>query len=130
MSGHARSSPSGGGGFSMEAGNRVLDDYVARVTGAEPAQGVLPAVGVGRRRPLRRALLPAVPRAAASRRTSRCSGATAAAWTATSRAHLLSQDLIYVGGGSVTLACSACGGRTGIDDVLREAWRGRRRCAG
>ena len=50
----------GGGGFSMEAGNPLLDDYVLGLTGAARPEGVLPADGVGRRRPLHRALLPAL----------------------------------------------------------------------
>src|SRR3954463_7953145 len=60
----------GGGGFSMEAGNPLLDDYVLSLTGAErprvcflptasrAPEVLFPADPIGRRRPLRRALLP------------------------------------------------------------------------
>ena len=50
----------GGGGFSMEAGNPLLDDYVLRLTGGRAPARLLRAHGLGRRRPLRRALLPHV----------------------------------------------------------------------
>ena len=69
----------GGGGFSMEAGNPLLDDYVLVAHRRRAPAGLLPALGQRRRGPLHRALLPRVRRrAAASRRTSRCSAATTA----------------------------------------------------
>ena len=71
----------GGGGFSMESGNPLLDDYVLGLArpAARAAAGLLPAHGQRRRRPLHRPLLPRLlRRASASRRTSRCSAATAA----------------------------------------------------
>ena len=75
----------GGGGFSMEAGNPLLGRLRARAGrggGPRPAEGLLPADRLRRRRPLHRPLLPPLRRrAAASRRTSRCSGATAAPTT-------------------------------------------------
>ena len=62
----------------MEAGNPLLDDYVLGLAGRERPEGLLPAVGERRRRPLHRALLPRTSRpSAASRRTSRCSAASA-----------------------------------------------------
>jgi dipeptidase E len=65
----------GGGGFSMESGNPLLDDYVlGREQGPEDL-----------------------------------------------RAHLLSQDLIYVGGGSV-ISLLGVWRAHGIDQILREAW--------
>ena len=55
----ARSSRSAAAGFSMEAGNPLLDDYVlgARARASAPA-GLLPAHRERRRRPLHRPLLP------------------------------------------------------------------------
>ena len=50
----------GGGGFSMEAGNPLLDDYVLGLTRRRAPEGLLPAHRLGRRRPLHRALLPRV----------------------------------------------------------------------
>ena len=87
----------------MEAGNPLLDDYVLRLTGARAPAGLLPADRLRRRRPLRRALLPrlrgrrlrAQPRLAVPPRPG------AGASTGDLAAHLLAQDLIYVGGGSV-----------------------------
>ena len=52
----------GGGGFSMESGNPLLDDYVLGLCGAGAAAGLLPALGQRRRRPLRGPLLPRLPR--------------------------------------------------------------------
>ena len=50
----------GGGGFSMEAGNPLLDDYVLGLDRRRAAEGLLRPDRLGRRRPLRRALLPRV----------------------------------------------------------------------
>ena len=35
----------GGGGFSMESGNPLLDEFVLELTGQGAAEGLLPAVG-------------------------------------------------------------------------------------
>ena len=51
----------GGGGFSMEWGNPLLDDHVLSLTGVPHPQGVLPADRERRRRSLRRPLLPGLP---------------------------------------------------------------------
>ena len=54
----------GGGGFSMEAGNPLLDDYVLGLAAAarrRAAEGLLPPDRLGRRRPLHRPLLPPLP---------------------------------------------------------------------
>jgi dipeptidase E len=75
----------GGGGFSMESGNPLLDDYVLSLSRSErPRVYCLP--------------------------------------TASGDAdhHLLSQDLIYVGGGSVVSLLGAWRAH-GIDAILREA---------
>ena len=109
----------GGGGFSMESGNPLLDDYVLALTGsARPRVCFLPtasgdadhyivrfyrAFGADRCEAVPH--LPVPPRAGARRH----------------REHLLSQDLIYVGGGSV-ISLLGVWRAHGIDEILREAW--------
>src|SRR4029079_16593992 len=111
----------GGGGFSMEAGNPLLDDYVlglARARRARPRVCFLPpasgdadhyvvrfyrAFGGGDCEPSHVSLF------------RRDRGA------ADLREHLLSQDLIYVGGGSV-ISLLGTWRAHGIDAILAEAW--------
>jgi dipeptidase E len=111
----------GGGGFSMEAGNVLLDDHALALTGVEcPRVCFLPtasgdadhyivrfyrAFPAGRCRPSHISLF------------RRDGGATDLA------GHLLAQDLVYVGGGSVI---SLLGTWTahGVDAMLRCAWEG------
>src|ERR1044071_699654 len=110
----------GGGGFSMEAGNALLDDHALALTGVEcPQVCFLPtasgdadhyivrfyrAFPANRCRPSHISLF------------RRDGGATDLA------AHLLQQDLIYVGGGSLI---SLLGTWTahGIDGMLHAAWQ-------
>jgi dipeptidase E len=110
----------GGGGFSMEAGNALLDDHALALTGVEcPKVCFLPtasgdadhyivrfyrAFAAGRCQPSHVSLF---------RRDGGAGGDLAA--------HLLTQDLIYVGGGSLI---SLLGTWTahGIDLMLRAAW--------
>lgn len=117
----------GGGGFSMEAGNRLLDDYVldlacAGAAGGRPRVCFLPTasgdadhyicrfyrhfpaarydtshVSLFRRE---RGVLPELRDV---------------------REHLLAQDLLYVGGGSVVSLLGVWGAH-GLDGMLREAW--------
>jgi dipeptidase E len=86
----------GGGGFTMEPGNPALDDYVRTLAPArEPRICLLPtAVSLFRLgdRP--------VPL----------------------REHLLAQDVIYVGGGSM-VNLLALWRAHGLDEILREAWQ-------
>jgi dipeptidase E len=112
----------GGGGFSMEAGNPLLDDYVLGLTGAErPKVCFLPtasgdadhyivrfyrAFSADRCEPSHLSLF---------RRERGCHGRTFAQ-------HLLDQDVIYVGGGSVLSLLGAWRAH-GLDAVLRKAWR-------
>ncbi len=119
----------GGGGFSMEPDNSLLDDYVLSLTGAAAPARLLPADGLRRRRPLRRALLPPLRRRTATPATSRCSGATRApaASRTTSPAHLLAQDLIYVGGGNVVSMLGAWRAH-GLDDVAAPGVAARASC--
>ena len=109
----------GGGGFSMEAGNALLDDHALALTGVEcPKVCFLPtasgdadhyivrfyrAFPAGRCQPSHISLF------------RRDGGATDLA------AHLGDQDLVYVGGGSVI---SLLGTWTahGVDGMLRAAW--------
>jgi peptidase E len=109
----------GGGGFSMEAGNPLLDDYVLSLTGEErPKVCFLPTasgdadhyiVRFYRAFPGTRC----VPSHLSLFRRER--GAEDI------RAHLLDQDLIYVGGGSV-LSMLGVWRAHGVDSILRECW--------
>jgi dipeptidase E len=112
----------GGGGFSMEAGNPLLDEYVLGLTGVErPKVCFLPsasgdadhyivrfyrAFSTGRCEPSHVSLF------------RRDKGGGLGVDIAT---HLLSQDLIYVGGGSV-LSLLGVWRAHGLDDTLRQCW--------
>jgi len=110
----------GGGGFSMEWGNPLLDDHVLSLTGvARPRVCFLPtasgdadhyvvrfyrAFGADRCEPSHISLF--------RRETG----------VGDPRAHLLAQDLIYVGGGSLVSLMGTWRAH-GVDDALYEAWR-------
>jgi peptidase E len=114
----------GGGGFSMEPGNPLLDDYVVGLTGRErPRVCFVPtasgdadhyivrfyrAFGAGRCEPSHVSLF----------RRDRGVGAVEGELGA----HLLSQDLVYVGGGSVISMLGAWRAH-GLHEVLADAWR-------
>ena len=108
----------GGGGFSMESGNPLLDDYVMGLTRvARPKVCFLPTASgdadhylvrfysafARARQAVAHLVLP--PRAR----------------PADVRAHLLAQDVIYVGGGSL-LSLLGVWRAHGVDEILREAW--------
>jgi dipeptidase E len=109
----------GGGGFSMEAGNALLDEHALALTGAEcPRVCFLPtasgdadhyivrfyrAFPAGRCRPSHISLF------------RRDGGASDLA------AHLQDQDLVYVGGGSVVSLLGTWAAH-GVDHMLRAAW--------
>jgi peptidase E len=113
----------GGGGFSMEAGNALLDEYVLGLTNvARPKVCFLPSASgdadhyivrfyrafpAGRCEPSHVSLF------------RRDKGAGLGCDVAE---HLLAQDLIYVGGGSV-MSLLGVWRAHGLDDVLRQAWR-------
>ncbi|HWT24180.1 MAG TPA: peptidase E [Solirubrobacteraceae bacterium] len=112
----------GGGGFSMEAGNPLLDDYVLGL-----------AAAAGRDRP-RVCFLPTasgdadhyVVRFYRHFPASRCDPSHVSLFrrdrgVADVRAHLLEQDLVYVGGGSV-ISLLGVWRAHGVDLALREAW--------
>lgn len=109
----------GGGGFSMEAGNALLDEHALALTGSDcPRVCFLPtasgdadhyvvrfyrAFPAGRCQPSHISLF------------RRDGGAADLA------AHLLAQDLVYVGGGSVVSLLGTWRAH-GIDAILRGAW--------
>ena len=114
----------GGGGFSMEAGNPLLDDYVLGLARRErPRVCFVPtASGDADHYIVRfyRAFSPAVcePSHLSLFRRDRGAGTV----EGDLEAHLLSQDVIYVGGGSVISLLGAWRAH-GIDEILQRAWR-------
>jgi peptidase E len=109
----------GGGGFSMEAGNALLDDYVLAVTGVErPRVCFLPTASGDADHYIVRFYR----HFAASRcEPSHVSLFRRDAGAPDPAAHLLDQDLVYVGGGCVRSMLGAWRAH-GLDRVLREAW--------
>jgi peptidase E len=108
----------GGGGFSMESGNPLLDDYVLGLTGsAQPRVCFLPTASGDADHYLVRFYNAFRDRA----RASHVSLFRRERGVDDVRAHLLAQDLIYVGGGSL-LSLLGVWRAHGIDAILREAW--------
>jgi dipeptidase E len=109
----------GGGGFSMESGNPLLDDHVLALTGvARPRVCFLPTASGDADHYIVRFYR----HFAASRcEPSHISLFRRETSVADPRAHLLAQDLIYVGGGSVVSLLGTWRAH-GLDVVLREAW--------
>ncbi len=109
----------GGGGFSMESGNPLLDSYVLELTGAaRPRVCFLPSASGDADHYVVR-FYRAFP-------ADRCEASHISLFRreqgpADLREHLLSQDLIYVGGGSVVSMLGVWRAH-GIDAILREAW--------
>jgi dipeptidase E len=109
----------GGGGFSMESGNPLLDDYVLGLCAARrPKVCFLPSASGDADHYIVRFY-----RAFGA---DRCEASHISLFRreqgpADLRAHLLEQDLIYVGGGSVVSLLGVWRAH-GIDMVLREAW--------
>ncbi len=109
----------GGGGFSMESGNPLLDNYVLGLSAAErPRICFLPSASGDADHYIVR-FYRAFP-------ADRCEPSHISLFRreqgpADPRRHLLSQDLIYVGGGSV-ISLLGVWRAHGIDSVLREAW--------
>ena len=109
----------GGGGFSMESGNALLDEYVLAATGVErPKVCFLPTASGDADHYIVRFYrhFPA----------SRCEPSHVSLFRRDCGApdpatHLLEQDLIYVGGGCVRSMLGAWRAH-GLDDVLRRAW--------
>jgi dipeptidase E len=109
----------GGGGFSMESGNPLLDDYVLGLApSARPRVCFLPSASGDADH--------YIVRFYRAFESSRCEPSHISLFRreqgpADLRAHLLSQDLIYVGGGSVVSLLGVWRAH-GIDAILREAW--------
>jgi peptidase E len=113
----------GGGGFSMEAGNPLLDEYVlelARARRERPRVCFLPSASGDADHYIVR-FYKAFPAAVCEpshlslfRRDEGVAGDL--------RDHLLAQDLIYVGGGSVVSLLGVWAAH-GLDRVLEECWR-------
>ncbi len=110
----------GGGGFSTEWGNTLLDDHVLALTGVErPRVCFLPtASGDADHYVVRfyRAF------SATCCEPSHISLFRRETGVGDPRAHLLAQDLVYVGGGSVVSLLGTWRAH-GIDQALREAWQ-------
>jgi peptidase E len=109
----------GGGGFSMESGNPLLDEFVLDLTGkARPKVCFLPTASGDADH--------YIVRFYRHFSANRCDPSHLSLFRrerapAEPREHLLSQDLIYVGGGSVTSLIGTLRAH-GIDEILREAW--------
>jgi dipeptidase E len=113
----------GGGGFSMEAGNPLLDDYVLSLTGVErPKVCFLPTASGDADHYIVRFYRQFACAADASHvslfRRDRGCGAVESGIAE----HLLQQDLIYVGGGNVVSLLGTWAAH-GLDDALRTAWQ-------
>ncbi len=113
----------GGGGFSMEAGNPLLDDYVLGLTGAaRPKVCFLPTASGDADHYVVRFYRRFAGACEASHvslfRRDRCGQAV----EGDIAAHLLAQDVVYVGGGNVVSMLGAWRAH-GLDAVLRRAWR-------
>ena len=107
----------GGGGFSMEAGNPLLDDYVMDQTGAaRPKVCFLPTASGDADHYIVRFYRHFGSRAQASHVSLFRRGAERDV-----AGHLLEQDLIYVGGGSMRNLLAIWQAH-GLDATFREAW--------
>ena len=109
----------GGGGFSMEWGNTLLDDHVLGLTRvARPRVCFLPTASCDADHYVVRFY-----RAVAADRCepSHISLFRRETGVGDPRGHLLSQDLIYVGGGSLVSLLGTWRAH-GLDEILHEAW--------
>ncbi len=108
----------GGGGFSQESGNPLLDDYVLGLTGtASPRVCFLPTASGDADHYLVRFYNAFRDRA----RPSHVSLFRRERGVSDIRSHLLAQDLIYVGGGSL-ISLLGVWRAHGIDSMLRDAY--------
>jgi dipeptidase E len=113
----------GGGGFSMEAGNPLVDDFALEITGAERPRVCFMPTASGDAdhyvvRFYRRFSAVADCSHVSLFRRDKGAGAV----EGDIEGHLLAQDLIYVGGGSV-LSLMGTWRAHGVDSMLRRAWR-------
>jgi peptidase E len=108
----------GGGGFSMESGNPLLDDFVCSLTGSiRPRVCFLPTASGDADHYIVRFYNAFRDRSYPSH----ISLFRRERGVANIRDHLLDQDLIYIGGGSV-INMLAVWKAHGIDEILRECW--------
>jgi peptidase E len=113
----------GGGGFSMESGNPLLDDYVLELTGAErPRVCFLPTASGDADHYIVRFYRRFAGVCDASHVSLFRRDTGAAAVDGDVGSHLLAQDLIYVGGGNLVSMLGAWRAH-GLDRVLARAWR-------
>ena len=109
----------GGGGFSRERGNPLLDEFVLRLTGRpRPRVCFLPSASGDADH--------YIVRFYRAFEASRCEPSHLSLFRreraqVDPQEHLLAQDLIYVGGGSV-ISLVGVWRAHGIDEILREAW--------
>jgi peptidase E len=109
----------GGGGFSMESGNPLLDEYVLGLIGAgRPKVCFLPSASGDADH--------YVVRFYRAFGADRCEPSHISLFRREQgpedlRAHILAQDLVYVGGGSV-ISLLGVWRAHGLDAILREAW--------
>lgn len=109
----------GGGGFSMESGNPLMDDYVLSLTGkARPRVCFLPSASGDADHYIVRFYREF---AGARAEASHISLFRRHRSQLDLREHLLSQDLIYVGGGSLVSLLGVWRAH-GLDRILTEAW--------
>ncbi len=112
----------GGGGFSMESGNTLIDDHALTLTARKrPRVCFLPTASGDADHYVVRFYRTFAARSEASHLSLFRRDRTPGAVEGDIRSHLLSQDLIYVGGGSVVSLIGAWRAH-GIDEILAEAW--------
>lgn len=113
----------GGGGFSMEAGNPLLDEYVLAVTGKpRPKVCFVPTASGDADHYIVRFYRAFGPKAECSHLSLFRRDRSGCGIEGDPLAHLLQQDIIYVGGGSVLSLLGAWRAH-GLDRVLRRAWQ-------
>jgi peptidase E len=113
----------GGGGFSMEAGNPLLDDYVLEVTGVDrPKVCFIPTASGDADHYVVRFYREFSARAECSHVSLFRRDKGAGAVEGDLQRHLMAQDLIYVGGGSV-LSLLGTWRAHGVDQMIKRAWR-------
>jgi dipeptidase E len=109
----------GGGGFSQESGNPLLDDYVLEQTGKKRPKVCFLATASGDSDDY---VVRFYKEFGARTEASHLGLFKRRRGIADVREHLLAQDLIYVGGGSLVSLLGVWHGH-GIDAILRDAWR-------
>jgi len=113
----------GGGGFSMEAGNPLVDDFALEITGSDrPRVCFVPTASGDADHYVVRFYRRFSPVAECSHLSLFRRDKGAGAVEGDIERHLLAQDLIYVGGGSV-LSLLGTWRAHGVDAMLRRAWR-------